>query len=105
MEIYSSQFAHRTHGISGPHFRTSISPGQEMQQTERGFGRDEVRFSQEAQQLSQSEAVSPSSAPLSSSQLDRINRIRSEIAAGTYETPEKLEMAFDRMLGEVERGF
>jgi negative regulator of flagellin synthesis FlgM len=32
---------------------------------------------------------------------DLVNRIRSEIAAGTYETPDKLEAALDRLLDEI----
>lgn len=32
---------------------------------------------------------------------DVVNRIRGEIAAGTYETPAKLDAALDRMLDEL----
>jgi len=32
---------------------------------------------------------------------DRVDAIRQQIAAGTYETPEKLEMALDRLLDEI----
>jgi len=32
---------------------------------------------------------------------DLVNQIRAEIAAGTYETPEKLDVALDRLLDEV----
>src|ERR1700680_1960353 len=32
-----------------------------------------------------------------------VHRIRQEIAAGTYETPEKLEKALERLLDEVKR--
>lgn len=32
---------------------------------------------------------------------DLVNRIRSEIAAGTYETPAKLDVALDRLLDEI----
>ena len=34
---------------------------------------------------------------------ERLARIQREIAAGTYETPEKLEAAIDRMLGTTLR--
>jgi hypothetical protein len=30
-----------------------------------------------------------------------VARVRSEIAAGTYETPEKLDSALDRLLDEI----
>jgi negative regulator of flagellin synthesis FlgM len=32
---------------------------------------------------------------------DLVNRVRSEIAAGTYETPAKLDAALDRLLDEL----
>lgn len=35
---------------------------------------------------------------------DLVNRVRSEIAAGTYDTPEKFEKALDKMLGELDLG-
>jgi hypothetical protein len=35
--------------------------------------------------------------------LDLIARVRQQIAAGTYETPEKWEKALDRLLEELER--
>lgn len=34
---------------------------------------------------------------------DLVARIRQEIAAGTYETPEKLELALERMLNRLDR--
>lgn len=33
---------------------------------------------------------------------DLVARVRREIAAGTYDTPEKFEIAFDRMLRRIE---
>jgi hypothetical protein len=35
--------------------------------------------------------------------LDLIERVRREIAAGVYDTPEKWEKALDRLLDELER--
>jgi len=32
---------------------------------------------------------------------DVVSRIRSEIAAGTYETPEKLDAALERLIDEI----
>lgn len=34
--------------------------------------------------------------------IDLVNRIRSEIAAGTYETEAKLDIALNRMLSEIQ---
>lgn len=33
---------------------------------------------------------------------DLVRRVREEIAAGTYDTPEKFALAFDRMVRELE---
>ena len=33
-----------------------------------------------------------------------VERVRAEIAAGTYDTPEKWEIALDRLLNDVETG-
>lgn len=35
---------------------------------------------------------------------DLVSRVRQEIAAGTYDTPEKFELALDKMLGELDLG-
>jgi negative regulator of flagellin synthesis FlgM len=32
---------------------------------------------------------------------DVVNRIRAQIAAGTYETPDKLDVAVERLLDEI----
>jgi negative regulator of flagellin synthesis FlgM len=32
---------------------------------------------------------------------DRVNQIRNEIAKGVYETPEKLQIALERLLDEI----
>ena len=32
---------------------------------------------------------------------DLVNRVRAEIAAGTYDTPEKMEIALEKMLGQI----
>jgi len=32
-----------------------------------------------------------------------VSRVRAEIAAGTYDTPEKFEIALERMLNQLER--
>ena len=58
------------------------------------YGPDEVEFSQEAQAASQT-------AETGEIRANRIADIRAQIQAGTYETPEKLELALKRMLGDL----
>ena len=54
---------------------------------------DEAEFSDTARRLSELSEQGV--------RIEQINRIKKEIAEGKYDTPEKLEMAIDRML-EVE---
>ena len=49
------------------------------------------------------DAAGPARAPLTPAERQaRIERIRREIAAGDYDTPEKLALAFDRLLRRLE---
>ena len=57
---------------------------------------DQLDLSAEAQQLLSSQAVSSGSD--GEIRADRVSTIRQAIAEGTYETPEKLSAALDRML-------
>ena len=96
MEIFNSQSIHSTHSVSAPHFRgTSVQSPAETNRISAPI-RDEISFSRESLSLGHLMPVSDSSS--APPRLDLINRIRSEIAAGTYETPEKFEYALDRML-------
>ena len=55
---------------------------------------DQLEFSAEAQMISQSNSAS-------NIRMDRVNDIRAQIANGVYETPEKLEVAMNRLLDEI----
>lgn len=97
MDIYSSQYTHKAHGISAPHFRgTTIPTLSETEKNQASSPRDEVQFSREAQKLSESQSVE-SSANSAAPRLELINRVRAEIAAGTYDSPEKMDVALERM--------
>ena len=95
MNIYGTQFVHGAHTLSGPH---SAKPQQPTgaQQATATQSKDEVTLSSAAQQANQaSENTAASSGEI---RFDLVNRIRSEIVAGTYETPEKLDAALEKML-------
>ncbi|RPI79026.1 MAG: flagellar biosynthesis anti-sigma factor FlgM [Planctomycetaceae bacterium] len=55
---------------------------------------DEVEISSAARQLD-------SAGPAAGVREQRLDQIKAAIAAGTYETPEKLQMAVDRMLQQL----
>jgi anti-sigma28 factor (negative regulator of flagellin synthesis) len=83
---------HGPHGINAPHapFRSQgTTPGAKTQ----AVG-DRVTISAAAEAAIQ--ATEPGDI-----RQDLVNRIRAEIAAGTYETTEKLDAALDRMLDEI----
>ena len=97
MNIYSTQFAHGTHTLSGPH-STKSQQAATSQQTVPAQAKDEVTLSSAAQQASK---ISENAASSGEIRFDLVNRIRSEIAAGTYETPEKLDTALEKMLVSI----
>ena len=97
MNIYGTQFAHGAHILSGPHSAKS-QQATASQQTAPTQAKDKVTLSSAAQQASQTSENTASSGEI---RFERVNRIRSEIAAGTYETPEKLEAALEKMFVSI----
>ncbi len=61
----------------------------------RDRGEDRVEFSSHVQYLVELKNGGPV-------RMELVNRIRSEIERGTYETPEKLEAAIDELLSDLE---
>ncbi|MDR2761637.1 MAG: flagellar biosynthesis anti-sigma factor FlgM [Planctomycetaceae bacterium] len=60
--------------------------------------RDEVKFTDEAIKISNKSQVEPSTAGV---RFDLVNRVKSEIAAGTYDTPDKMDIAINRMVDKL----
>ena len=65
---------------------------------------DDIRLSGVNNNVSDVSAVSTASsvADTEGIRMDLVNRIRAEIAAGTYETEAKLDIALNRMLNELQ---
>ncbi|GHT20655.1 hypothetical protein FACS189419_00110 [Planctomycetales bacterium] len=61
--------------------------------------KDSVSFSQEALKLSGT-AQTETSAP-SKIRFELVNKIKAEIAAGTYDTPDKMDIAVERMASKI----
>lgn len=91
MHIHGTTHIHGPHGINAPHapFRTQ-SQGKSVN----GPASDYVEISPAAQ-------AAVDAAERSETRQSLISRIRAEIAAGTYETPDKLNRAMDRLLDEI----
>ena len=60
--------------------------------------RDRITFSDEALRLSETSQTGTESTKI---RFDLVNRIKTEIAAGTYDTPEKMDIAIERMVSRV----
>jgi len=59
--------------------------------------KDSVSFSEEALRLSDAGRTTGSS----KIRFDLVNRIKAEINAGTYDTPEKMDIALERMASRI----
>ncbi len=104
MDIATTQSIHSLHGtqkLQGPHRMTgtdagtresSAIPAQPQQPI-----RDEIRFSAESLQINSANQSETSSAGV---RFDLVNRIKAEIASGTYDTPDKMDIALSRMLAK-----
>jgi negative regulator of flagellin synthesis FlgM len=90
MQIHGTNRIHGPQGINAPNF-TQRTNG--TQQSPAAGAVDRVDISPAAQAASAAEA-SPIRHAL-------VNSIRRQIADGSYDTPEKMEMALDRMLDEM----
>jgi negative regulator of flagellin synthesis FlgM len=82
---------HGPHGINAPHapFRGQAADGATATR-----GADSVSISSAAEAALQASETG-------SIRQDVVSRIKSEIAAGTYETPAKLDAALSRLLDEI----
>lgn len=99
MNISGTQFVHGAHVLSGPH---SAKPQQaaNTHQTAATQAKDEVTLSSAAQQAARSSETAASNGEI---RFDLVNNIRSQIVDGTYETPEKLDAALEKMLVGLEQ--
>lgn len=90
MHIYGPTHLHGPQAIGAPH-ASRMTPDVRPEST---AIRDEVQISDAARLAEQSGGASDI-------RFDRVAAIRAEIASGTYETPEKLDLALSRLLDEI----
>lgn len=91
MHIYGPTHLHGAQSISSPHAVRGTKPGQSKPGEPI---RDEL-------QLSDAGRVADKMDAIPEIRQDRVDAIRAQIAAGTYETDEKLDIALDRLLDEI----
>ena len=92
MNIQGPSSIHGVHGVKGPH-STNRSNGAKPAQPTAGPS-DELDISPAADAAAKAVEGGEIRA-------DLVARVRSEIAAGTYETPDKLDAALDGLLNEI----
>jgi negative regulator of flagellin synthesis FlgM len=90
MHIHGTTHIHGPHGMNGPHINRPVQPSR----TAALGGVDRVEISPAAEAAIQAAENGPIRHAL-------VNSIRSQIAAGTYETPDKLHTAVERLLDEI----
>jgi len=91
MQIYGPAHLHGAQPIGAPHSARISSPSAP---TQSASIQDEVQISAEANLVEQVHQMPDI-------RQDRVAAIRAQIAAGTYETPEKLDLAMERLLDEI----
>lgn len=91
MNIQGPSGIHGIHGVKGPH--STNRPGNAKSTPSTSGPADQLDISPAGEAAAQ--------AAESGIRADLVARVRSEIAAGTYETPEKLDAALDGLLNEL----
>jgi negative regulator of flagellin synthesis FlgM len=91
MQIYGPSHVHGPQSLSGPH--SIRSPERTAAPSTPTVG-DQLDISEAAQLISQAHDVPDIRS-------DLVERVRSQIAGGTYETPERLDVAVERLLDEI----
>ena len=96
MQIHGLQQSHAVQSL-GSTERSKPATGIEANAPNQLQAADELDLSAEAQALSQAKAVEP---PQASSPVrwEKVDTLRQAIASGTYETPERMSAALDRVL-------
>lgn len=101
MQVHGASQVHSAQGLSGPHFRRAAAPAGAP-----GQPADRVEISAEAAEAARlAELVELRAAEHAKGpdgvRAGLVERLRGEIAAGTYESADKLDAALDRLLDEI----
>ena len=97
MDIINLSHIQSTQGVQGLH-RTSVGQGSAEPVRATVSLKDSVSFSDEALRLS--EVAKPHS-DSTRIRFDLVNRIKAEIAAGTYDTQDRMDVAIERMASRI----
>jgi negative regulator of flagellin synthesis FlgM len=90
MHVYGPAHLHGPQAINAPHGARASQPTERLESTPI---RDELDISEAARLAAETQSQGI--------RQDRVDAIRAQIAEGTYETPEKLSLAVDRLLDQI----
>ena len=91
MQVHGPTHVHGPQSINAPH---RVQPRQATTPAGQVTGTDQLDISREADIVSRARELPEIRA-------ERVQEIRAAIEAGTYETPEKLDIAVGRLLDEI----
>ena len=91
MHIYGTSHVHTAQPLAAPH---RAGPPPAPSGVSSSYGVDQLDLSPEVEFAAQVR-------DLPDIREDRVAQVRAEIARGTYETPEKLDVALSRLLDEI----
>jgi len=94
MHIHGPAHVHGPQSIKPPHGPQSANPADQARPADSAPIRDEVEISDAARLIEQTQAMPEV-------RQDRVDAVRAQIARGTYETQEKLDIAVERLLDEI----
>ena len=97
MNIINSSNIQSSQNIQGLQRTLASKGGAESNQQTTSL-RDTVSFSEESLRLSEATKTSAEPAKI---RFDLVNRVKAEIAAGTYDTPERMDIALERMASRI----
>ncbi|MDR0392477.1 MAG: flagellar biosynthesis anti-sigma factor FlgM [Planctomycetaceae bacterium] len=100
MEINRNQYVPYSQNIQKTHSKEINNTNQTTTQNNTKINqyRDEINFTGAAIEISNKPQTESSTAGV---RFDLVNRVKSEIAAGTYDTPDKMDIAVDRMIEKM----
>jgi negative regulator of flagellin synthesis FlgM len=94
MQVYGPAHLHGPQAISAPHSARATQPTAPTESSQSSPIRDEVQISDAAQMIEKTQSMPDV-------RQDRVSAIRAQIAQGTYETSDKLNVAVSRLLDEI----
>jgi len=97
MQIHSLQSASATQAVGRISQPSAAGKTAELAQTP-AAAVDELELSSEAQQISQAQAISRADSSAGDIRTDKVAALREAIASGSYETPERMSAALDKLL-------